>query len=1148
MALFTWCEVSRAQNAIYFDCQKFQDLRADLGRLEPLDPVRRVGILSHNGGKKMNRKRFSQFSAILLVLLFSALPLLAALTGDFQGTVLDVKGLAIADATVTIKNLGTGVTRSMKTNSAGEFSAQQLDIGPYELTIEKQGFATSKTQVVIRSGEITRLNFSLEVGSVTEIVSVEAGAEAFLDTANSQISTSISEVDVKALPIINRDPLAFATLAPGISPVSKDNPFLGSGSFNANGQRGRANNITIDNAVASDISTTGGAGLGTFSLDEVQEFKLITDNFNAEFGRNSGAQVQLITKSGTNQYHGSVYEFHQDAAGNARDFFNTTGQVTPLVNNLWGFVAGGPVVKDHLFVFGHYEGNKVRGAGSTSTATVLTPAQAAAITDPTSQALFQAVGAPTGTPNANGSSGSVSNSAANATDTYSWALRVDESWRGGKDVLTSRYGTDPLTQVRPGLVFVNTRLPNYGANVTNTARTYNIGETHIFTTAIVNQARFTFSRTKPIFLPFTTLKPPFAPLIQISGFDAMGESSIIPQGRTENDFEYSDTVSWSRGRHAFKYGVDAFRYQQNSFFDSNFRGTFTFAAVSDFQSGQPNGFTENVGNSVRGNRNTDVFGFAQDDFRITNSLTVNLGVRLESAGGVSEVHNILSNIDLNNKAPLGGGGTGPLGSVDLGGAAFKRNYNWAPRAGAAWNPHHGKFVVRGGYGWAYDFIYQNPITNLRFAAPFIPSASLSGKTNFTGSNSYANFVAGTSPVQASAIAAIGSFPSNQVNFGNFSAVSLNLKNPLSKQSNVGVEYQLSKDYVVKASWVGIWSSDLQVSLPINLFPSANRPAPATSLADETARLSQFQNAFNHENGTGSGSVVNFRLDPRFNGVTQVQSVGTSNYQGLQLVVIKQPSHGLSLQGSYTYGHSIDDISDALAVLVNDAANVQDPTNLRGNRSNSEFDLRHRVALDHVYEIPFTNHFEGTARKFLHGWAVSGIFSYQTGFPTSIFAGSRRGINEIALQGNVTNAIRANGDPTLFQPAPIGSPAASAIPGLCARGVGNVPPPPPPAPPPPPTPCVNTSNFPLTQPFLGNIGTSPRNSLRLADFWDYDAGLLKDTKITEKMNLQFRWEVYNVFNHANLSGFTNTLTSPNFGTYTSTASNERQMQYSLKLLF
>src|SRR5712692_3610356 len=391
----------------------------------------------------MSRKSLWKLSAVLMLGLFLALPVLAALTGDLQGTILDPNGLAVAGAAVSIKNVGTGVARTLTSTSAGEFSAQQLDIGPYELKVERKGFSTFQTTVVIRSGEVTRLNVDLQVGTVSQVVSVEAGAEAFLDTANSQISTSIREQDVIALPIIDRNPLAFATLAPGISPVSKDNPFLGSGSFNANGQRGRANNITVDNAVASDISTTGGAGLGTFSLDEVQEFKLITDNFSAEFGRNSGAQVQLITKGGTNQYHGSVYEFHQDVAGNARDFFDQSGQVTPVVNNLWGFAAGGPIVKDHLFVFGHDEGNKIRGAGSTSTAAVLTPAQVAGITDPTSKALFNAVGAPTSAD----TSGKVSNSAPNATDTYSWGLRIDESFRGGKDIITSRYGTSPITQV-----------------------------------------------------------------------------------------------------------------------------------------------------------------------------------------------------------------------------------------------------------------------------------------------------------------------------------------------------------------------------------------------------------------------------------------------------------------------------------------------------------------------------------------------------------------------------------------------------------------------------------------------------------------------------------------------------------------------------
>ena len=673
--------------------------------------------------------------------------------------------------------------------------------------------------------------------------------------------------------------------------------------------------------------------------------------------------------------------------------------------------------------------------------------------------------------------------------------------------------------------------------MTNTARTFNIGETHTFSPTIINQARFTFSRTKPIFLPFTTLTPPFAPVIQISGLATMGESNIIPQGRTENVFGGSDVLSWSRGRHSLKFGADVYRYQQNSFFDSQARGTFAFGSVAAFQSGTPSTYQQNLGSSARGNRNTDAFFFAQDDFRMTSSLTLNLGVRLESSGGVNEVKNLLSNIDPNNTDPLGGGGTGPLGGVDLGGFSFHRNYNWAPRLGLAWNPNHGKLVIRGGYGWAYDFIYQNPITNLRFAAPFITSVSLN---SFAGANSYANLVAGTSQAQADALAAFGSFPATQFNFGNFSAVDQNLKNPVSKQSSLGVEYQISKDYVVKASYVGVWGDDLQATIPINLVPNANRPAPATSLADEIARLPQFTAFFKAESGTANGSIVNNRLDSRFNTVTQVQSIGTSNYQGLQLVVIKQPSHGLSLQGSYSYGHSIDDISDALAVLVNDASNFQDPTNPKANRASSEFDLRQRFVFNYVYEIPFAKHLQGPSRYLLHGWAISGIYSFQTGFPTSIFAGAEQGITDIALQGNVANAVRANGDPRSIHPVPNGSAAAALIPGTCARGVGNVPN--------TTTPCTNTSGFPLTQPLLGNIGNSSRNLLRLADFTDYDMALLKDTKITERFNLQFRVEAYNLFNHPNFSGFINTLTASNFGTYTTTASNSRQLQYSLKFTF
>jgi hypothetical protein len=1086
--------------------------------------------------------------ALCLVALLG-LPVFAAITGDLQGTVFDPQGSAVLGATVVIKETATGVVRSVKTSDSGEFSAQQLAVGEYSVRIEKQGFRVMETKVVIRSGEITRLNLNLEIGAITEIVTVEAGATTIMDVASSQISTSLDTKAVLELPNLGRDPVAYATLAPGVAPVSKDNPFLGSGSFNANGQRGRGNNITVDNITATDISTTGSSGTGTFSLDSVQEFKLITNNFSAEFGRNNGAQVQIITKSGTNDYHGTAYWFHQNAALNARDFFDTTGKATPFIQNQWGFTAGGPVVKNHLFAFGHYEGIKNRGAGSSSAASVLTPADKAAITDPTSVALFDALGAPTS------DTGALNAAGPNAGDQYAWSLRIDENFRGGKDSITARYGTNPISSVSPGLTFIFTNLPNYGANVTSTDRAFNFGHTHIFTPAIVNQFRFAFGRSNPNFVPFSTLSKPYAPETLITGVDGMGIWTGIPQGRVQNTFQYSDSVSWSKGVHGLKFGADVFRYQANSVFDSNLRGTVSFNSVADFQAGIPFSYTQRFGTSIRGNRSTDLFLFAQDDIRVTSTFTLNLGVRLETSGGVSEVNQILANLDRNNFSPLGGGGTGPLGSLDLGGQAFARNNNWAPRLGAAWNPRNGRFVLRGGYGWAYDYIFLNPITNLRFSSPFMPSITLTGSA-ISGANSYANLMAGTAQAQTDAIAAIGVFLPTQQNFGSISPVDQNLKNPRAAQWNGGVEFRLFKDFVVKGSYVGTQTKFLQVSRPINLIPDELRPAPATSLADEDARRLQFTGAFAKENGQAPlGAPFNIRLDHRFNTVTQIQSIGTAIYHGLQVDVSKQLSHGLSFDAAYTYSHAIDDISDSLGVLVNDSANFQDPRNPSSNRASSQFDLRHRFSVYHLWEIPWTKRFHGFAGKALDGWALNGIFSIQSGFPTSIFSGTRRGVSDAALLGGGT--VRADGDPTQFTPVPFGSPAAANIPGnpdnpgigvpggpgtACGRQVGNV----------PGTggtvACDNASGFPLTQPLLGNFGTSPRNSLRLDNLVNFDMGILKNTRITERVNLQFRWEMYNVFNHANFSGFQNTLTSAFFGTYTTTATDQRKMQGSLKLIF
>ncbi len=604
----------------------------------------------------MELKHLRILASVILVLglsamlLLTGMPVLAALTGDLQGTVVDPNGAIVEGAKISVRNPATGVVREITSDSRGEFSSLQLEVGRYEVRIEKVGFRTSITNADIRSGEQTRLNLTLELGTVAETITVEGTTGPELDVSTAQISNSFDAKEVQDLPNFGRDPLAYATLTAGVVPVSKDNPFLGSGSYNSNGQRGRGNNITVDNITSTDISTTGSSETGTFSLDAVQEVKLITNNFSSEFGRNSGSQYQIITKSGTNDYHGTMYWFHQNAAFNARDFFDTTGKATPFIQNQWGFVAGGPVIKNHLFAFGHYEGIKNRGAGASSAATVLTPTDQAAITDPTSKALFTGVGAPTDP------TGSLNGAAPNAGNQYAWSVKIDEVWRGGKDSISGRYGTNPVSSVSPGLTFIGTNLTNYGAGVVDTDRQFSFSYTHTFSPAVVNQFRAAFGRSNPAFQPFTTLKAPFAAELQINdGHDFMGVSNILPQGRVQNTFQYSDSISYSAGRHSLKFGFDAIRYQANSFFDANFRGTFTYANLSDFQNGIPSGFSERFGTSVRGNRSTDFFSYMQDDFRATNTLTFNLGLRVEISGGVSEVNGLLANLDRSNFTPLGGG-------------------------------------------------------------------------------------------------------------------------------------------------------------------------------------------------------------------------------------------------------------------------------------------------------------------------------------------------------------------------------------------------------------------------------------------------------------------------------------------------------------
>jgi outer membrane receptor protein involved in Fe transport len=1059
----------------------------------------------------------------------------AQITGELRGSVTDATGSAITSAKITLKSAGTGQSRAQATNGKGEFAFNLLQVGDYEVRAEAAGFNSAQTKVQVKAGETSVVTLKLEIGQTSTSVDV-VDAVTQLDTENAQLQNSVTGTAVQEIPV-GRNPNAFALLSPGVAPVSANNPFLGSGSFNSNGGRGRGNNITVDGITATDVSVTGTGGpLGPLNFESIKEVKVITNNFDAQYGRNSSSQVLYITKGGTNALHGVAYEYFQNDKLNARSFFDKTGKASILRNNTYGFEVGGPVFipkvfdgRNHLFFHVDYEGNKQRGAGQAQIAFVPTPAQLASVTNPTSLAIVKQYQLPSSP------SGTLQESAPSTANTYQVSYRGDVVI-GTKDTLWARYGVFDSVQSSSGLTFITSSLPYFGASSTNHPRQATLSETHLFGAIAVNEFRFGFGQSKPNF-PIQTPYP-LGPQINFSdgSVTSIGVSSILPQGREQRTYQYTDNFSVTLGTHNVKFGGEYYNLNADSVFDNNVRSTLSFNSFADFAAGIPVSYSQNFGNSARSNVVHNAFGFAQDDWKVTRKLTLNLGVRYEWAGGPTEANGKISNLDLRNTSAYGAAGAGPLGLLKTGQPSFNSNNNWAPRVGFAWSPmDDGKTIVRGGYGIAYDFIYLNPITNQRFLPPFIYATSLSGTGNFTGNNSYSNVFGGTSAIQKQTAASVGSLSTTALNFGNISpAIAQNLRNPQVQQWNLGIQRELMYGVVFKATYVGTKGTFLTRTRPINLI--ANPVAPATSVADETARLPQFTSAFSGLNG--NAAIYSNRLDRRYNTVNYLESSANSAYHGLQIELQKRLKQGLFFNFAYTWGRSIDDNSDALGVLINDTSAQQNPNDNRNNRSDSQFDLRHVLVVSHTYELPFfrtSSH--RVVKGLLGGWSFAGISSYRTGFPVNVFAGPRLGISDsiAVLGGAAVDRPNVAGQITSFNPQPAGSPGNPASLGQTTVNGVKV--------------STFAANLGLSQPLLGNFGTLGRNALRLNGQTNFDWNVYKNFRFSEKVNMQLRAELYNTFNSVAFQGFaSSSITSVNFGVYNTLSQNPRLMQLAARFVF
>ncbi|MGH9559340.1 MAG: hypothetical protein ACRD30_08865, partial [Bryobacteraceae bacterium] len=997
----------------------------------------------------------------------------------------------------------------------------QLLPGRYQVTITHNSFASATVDTQVASGNATTVAILLAVAAASQQVEIIEQAPT-INTVNAQLQQTTDAQAMNDLPLLNSTAagssagvVGLAATAPGEIPVTPNNPFLGVGSYNSNGGRGRGNNITIDNATATDAVTTGAVGTGTVPLDAIKEFNVITNQFNAEFGRNSSSQAQILTKNGANDFHGELFEFFRNSALNARDYFSPLHGATPNINNDWGALAGGAIVKNKLFYFGTYEQQTIRGSGGTRIATVPTPAQAASAV-PIAQQILREYNVPLS------ATGQIAQTAPNTSDFLGYSGRLDYNITD-KDVFFARFGEAALNASSTGNTFIDSNLAQNGASAFNRAWNVTLSETHIFGPAAVNNFLASYSRNAPVFTPLVgnASKPEIMFGDSTSNF---GTWDGFPQDRIQNTFQYQDIVTRVAGKHTIKAGAGVDRLQANSSLDALANGAFTFLTLSDFLNGNPFQYRQIFGSSERGNRVWNEFFFVQDDWRATRTLTFNIGFREEIAGGVTEVNGILSNIDPNlTSAPLGSAGSGPLGSFYTGGSYFHTNHNPGPRFGFAWNPGGGKTVIRGGYGIAYDFIYLNPITNGRFQPPFMYLQTLPQGQVGVGANSIANILAGTSPFQAQGAAEVGTFSPSIENYGTIAYVDPNLKNPQVQQFTFTIERQLFSRWLIRAGYSGTKGNYLQNTVPLNFIRPGLYTPPAT-LAEQTAeQKAGVFSAINAASLAGSGTPSN-RIDPRFDNVSAITSGANSNYHSFQFYTERRFADWYMFTAAYTWSKSIDDVSDALNVIEFDSPNQQDPFNNRNNRAVSGFDVPRRIVITHDFVSKAGGIDNRWVRNLLNGWEFSGIFQAQSGIPANLMAGTVAGLTDGTLLGG-NGAQRPNlvGPLNLhFQPNP----------GLGANNPNLI------------------QNSGLAQPLVGQFGTLGRNVVRVNPFIESDMALGRIFKLKpEGMTLKIQAQVFNVFNNTTFGSLGLSLSAPaTFGYYSGTDTNSRRVALTARLIW
>ena len=1057
--------------------------------------------------------------------------------GTILGTVRDPTGALVANAQVAIKDQATGTTRLLSTGTSGSYAAPNLVPSTYTVTVSSHGFADATTaNLKLKVGAEITVDLALTVANTSENVQVTDNSTPPVDLVTSSINDSVDGEQIRELPLNGRDWTQLATLDPGVNSIRNQATVGTNGSSDAtkatrgfgdqlsiSGTRSNQNNYRLDGVSFNDYTNDAPGGvLGSLSgVDAIQEFSILTTNYSAEYGKTSGGVINAVTRSGTNRWHGSAYEFLRNSALDARNFFDGS-TIPPFKRNQFGGSIGGPIRKDKTFFFFNYERvrqlltvtdvspvpsqNARNGILSTGNVTV----------DPAVAPYLAFWPLPNGGLLGTGDTGLFSvPTLQNGTQNF-YTARVDQRF-SEKDSFAGTFLLDRTSLSQPD------PLNNEHFNSSNSRPFVSLEETHVFNSALVNSVRFGFSRNSAATSTAQPINPlvadtnlgsvPGRPAAEISVpgifpfFGGIGGFPYFSFGW--NSFQFYDDAFLTHGHHTLKFGFALERMQSNNLFNIGQNGSFRFNSLSDFLTNQPANFGTYVGTPTsRGLRQTLFAGYIQDDWRWRQNLTLNVGLRYEATTVPTEVQGKLST--LRNMTDT---------SVHIGDPYFNNPTlkNFEPRIGFAWDPFRtGKTAIRAGVG-LYDVLplpYEFLIISSNADAPFSANTSISTVGGDFPKQAYTKAIAGFTP---------GSLTDQRVAY-----VQPNPSRSYVSQWNLNVEHQIVPHVVGTIAYVGsrgvhlpFRTDDSDIVIPTNTSAGYVWPSPI-----------------------GSGT----RLNPNVGRIDRLDWTAESSYHSLQVSTKVTPVHGVQLQTSYTWGKSIDTSSATIGgdQYTNSPSSLPvwfDPKTRRGV---SDFNLGQNLVISGTWQLPSAKLSSGAAQWALSGWQLGGILQVASGAPFSaLIGGDPLGLNNTdpfayASRvpgpgcGSLVNPGKLNYVKTQCFSAPV-APSLAFYNQHCDSSAGAYPT------------CLN---------LLGNAG---RNTLTGPGLINTDFSIFKNNRIpaiSEAFNVQFRAEFFNIFNRTNFAPplDNNTLfdQSGNLlgsaGVLTATATSSRQIQFGLKVIF